>query len=43
MLLAILMAQALSCAHPQTQADITQCAGEAQGRADAAMNVQWKR
>ena len=42
MLLAILMAQALSCAHPQTQADITQCAGESQARADAAMNAQWK-
>ena len=42
MLLAILMAQALSCAHPQTQTDITQCAGEAQARADVAMNAQWK-
>ena len=36
------MAQALSCAHPQTQTDMTQCAGDASARADAAMNVQWK-
>ena len=42
MLSVILMAQALSCAHPQTQTDMTQCAGDASARADAAMNAQWK-
>ena len=42
MLLVILMAQALSCANPQTQMAMTACAGEASTRADAAMNAQWK-
>jgi uncharacterized protein YecT (DUF1311 family) len=43
MLAALLMAQALACANPQNQMTMTMCAGEAASRADAAMNVQWKR
>ncbi|MHB8285977.1 MAG: lysozyme inhibitor LprI family protein [Caulobacteraceae bacterium] len=43
MLAALLMAQVLACANPQDQMTMTMCAGAAASRADAAMNVQWKR
>ena len=42
MLVAIFLAQALNCGGAQTQAALTQCAGEASARADADMNAQWK-
>jgi uncharacterized protein YecT (DUF1311 family) len=43
MLMALLMAQALGCANPQTQTDMTLCAGMASTQADAALNAQWRR
>ena len=42
MFLVILMAQALNCANPPSQFSADECAGNASGRADAAMNAQWK-
>ncbi|MFV0622978.1 lysozyme inhibitor LprI family protein [Sphingomonas sp. ac-8] len=35
-------AAAVSCANPQTQAEMTRCAGQAYQAADAAMTRQWK-
>ncbi|AUW58629.1 hypothetical protein C1T17_11500 [Sphingobium sp. SCG-1] len=41
MLLMLLLAAA-GCADPQTQAQMTQCAGQAYATSDAAMTRQWK-
>ncbi|MGY4398582.1 uncharacterized protein YecT (DUF1311 family) [Sphingomonas sp. UYAg733] len=42
LLTALLLAAATpNCADPQTQADMTQCAGRAAQRADAEMTRQW--
>jgi uncharacterized protein YecT (DUF1311 family) len=42
LLIALLLAAAPpNCADPQTQADMTQCAGAAARRADAEMTRQW--
>jgi uncharacterized protein YecT (DUF1311 family) len=41
-MLLILLAAATSCTNPQTQAQMTQCAGQAYAAADAAMTRQWK-
>lgn len=42
MLILMLAAAAVNCANPQTQADMTQCAGRDYAAADAAMTAQWK-
>ena len=42
MLLALLLAAGLNCANAPDQASADGCAGDADRRADAAMNVQWK-
>ena len=40
-LVILLAAQALGCASPQSQSEMTECAGMSAARADAAMNAQW--
>lgn len=42
MLLILLAAAAATCASPQTQTQMTQCAGQAYASADATMSRQWK-
>jgi uncharacterized protein YecT (DUF1311 family) len=44
MALLLLAAQsAANCANPQTQLEMTTCAGQDFQKADAALNAQWKR